>query len=310
MELCSLDEAFGLISQPNPGCRGGSAVGESRKHDRKKAKKCRGPQLSYIESDASFVGASSVDPDRPAVKRMEPVPTLNPSTGLREHMPVDQDWGTNEPFVGESGGGNDLATIQRIVQGNNTLQKGKKPSYFGASPNESPGSAIPGKKNEGFEDKAAPYVDNIGQNDTLNHDFTDDAKAWQASKKGDMRNVSARPTYGLLTPELEGLETPNLPPPETVLNWRGSGPAGGQSQYFTKMYAQMEYPQQATPQEQPADVASRREVLQKMDTILSRLDDMQYINQENAQKEVLLFIMTGLGVLFVMDVACRAASKF
>ena len=36
---------------------------------------------------------------------------------------------------------------------------------------------------------------------------------------------------------------------------------------------------------------------------------MQYINQENAQKEVLLFIMTGLGVLFVMDIACRASIR-
>ena len=58
------------------------------------------------------------------------------------------------------------------------------------------------------------------------------------------------------------------------------------------------------------DDYEKQEILKKMDNILSRLDDMQYVNQENAQKEVLLFIMTGLGVLFVMDVACRAASRF
>jgi hypothetical protein len=90
----------------------------------------------------SFLGQTT-DPDRPAVKRMESVPV-------------------NESFVGESGGG-DLATIRKVVQGNNLLQKGDKPSYFGASPNDSPNSAIPGKKKEGFEDVAMPYGDVIGE---------------------------------------------------------------------------------------------------------------------------------------------------
>jgi hypothetical protein len=300
MDLCGLDEAFGLISQPSASCLGGSSTTESRKHDRKRAKKCRGPQLQYIESDASFTNVGSPDPDRPAVKRMESVPKLNPATGMTEHEPVDQDWGTREPFVGESGK-NDLETIQKVVQGNNMLQRGDKPSYFGASPNDKSSSVMPGKK-EGFEDKAAPYTNLIGS-DTMYHDFTNDTKKWQTAKENGLMN-EGQPSYGLLSSELRGLEAPTLPPPETSFNWK----LAGQTPTVMHSVQPVEPVQPVQPTKQ--DDYEKQEILKKMDNILSRLDDMQYVNQENAQKEVLLFIMTGLGVLFVMDVACRAASRF
>jgi len=303
MDLCNIDEAFGLISAASPSCSGSSATTESRRNDRKKAKKCRGPQQTYLESDTSFLGASTTDPDRPSTKRLEPVPVLNKHTGLREHAPVDQDWGTNEPFVGDSGKG-DLATIMKVVQGNNVLQRGDKPSYFGASPNESPGSALPGKKKEGFEDSAAPYVVGGGSNDTiLNQDYTNDTKAWlEARKSNGLKNTGVS-RYGVLSPELDGLETPDLPPPETSFDWQKAGLRG----YEKKAKATPDT--KADTKCNDKNEVNRSEILRKMDTILGRLDDMQYINQENAQKEVLLFIMTGLGVLFVMDMACRATAR-
>lgn len=296
MDLCNLDEAFGLISAASPSCSGTSATTESRRNDRKKAKKCRGPQQTYLESDTSFLGASTTDPDRPSTKRLEPVPVLNKNTGLREHAPVDQQW--DEGFVGDSGKG-DLADIMKIAKGNNMLERGDNASYFGASPNESPGSALPGKKKEGFEDSAAPYVVGSGSNDTiLNHDYTNDTKAWlEARKSNGLKNTGVS-RYGVLSPELDGLETPELPPPETSFDWQKAGLRGYEKKAKPK----------ADNTNNTNDV-SRQEILKKMDMILGRLDDMQYINQENAQKEVLLFIMTGLGVLFVMDMACRATAR-
>ena len=53
---------------------------------------------------------------------------------------------------------------------------------------------------------------------------------------------------------------------------------------------------------------SKREVMKKLDRIFARLDDMEQVKAENAQTEVLLFIMTGLGVIFLMDIGCRAAA--
>jgi len=268
------------------------------------------------------VGGVQTDPDRPSMKKMEPVPVINNNTGLYEHAPVDQDWSTNEPFVGDSGSGQ-LDTIRNIVQGGNGLQGGSDPRvignvprYFGASPNEAPGSAVPRAKSgrlEGFEDKASPYVDTIGTGDSmLNHDFAKNGAQWQERKRqgGPPKGNYGQATYGLLTPIEEGVESPSLPPPETVLNWRSGGKPGGQSQFFDPMRGASQVVNQYGPEPELKDDRSKEEMLKKMDNILSRLDDLQYSNQENAQKEVLLFIMTGLGVLFVMDIACRAVVRF
>jgi predicted KAP-like P-loop ATPase len=54
--------------------------------------------------------------------------------------------------------------------------------------------------------------------------------------------------------------------------------------------------------------SGRKEVLTKLDKIFARLDDMDTVKSENVQTEILMFIMTGLGVIFLMDISCRAAS--
>jgi hypothetical protein len=88
--------------------------------------------------------------------------------------------------------------------------------------------------------------------------------------------------------------------------------AGGQSSFFSQLKAPGGQPAgSAVDQDAAADVpASRREVLTKLDKIFARLDDMEAQKTENAQTEVLLFIMTGLGVIFLMDIGCRAAASF
>jgi hypothetical protein len=72
MEYCSLEEAFPTIKNgsvhspsPRPGCKDDYSSKEERRAAKRKAKKCRGPPLSYLEE--------TPDPDRPAVKRMDSV---------------------------------------------------------------------------------------------------------------------------------------------------------------------------------------------------------------------------------------------
>ena len=48
-------------------------------------------------------------------------------------------------------------------------------------------------------------------------------------------------------------------------------------------------------------------MLEKLDRIFARFDDVEASNTEHAQTEVLLFILTGLGVIFLMDVGCKVA---
>jgi len=307
MDLCSLDDAFGSLSAvtgkqkeetPNSGCLGNSAVVESRRQDRKKAKRCRGPPLNYIQSDMSM----SQDPDRPSMQKMEPVPVLNKSTGIREHAPVDQDWGTSEPFIDSQ--------LNAIVNNNKANRpKPKVPSYFGASPSDN----FMTKSKEGFEVQAAPFVNTIGNGNEfmMNNDFTKDVQSWRNGQTNDAQSPDSQ--FGMLSPELNSLTTPKLPPPERNSNWKTTGISGGQEQFYKSITSQQEdISRRMNPppcQENVGQQQKNQEILRRMDAIMARLDDMQYVNQESAQKEVLLFIMTGLGVLFMMDLACRTTAR-
>ena len=89
MELCLLEDAFPNINTgsvhksltsgdssgfPYVGGTDSKPSREERRAARKKAKKLKGPSLAYSDSIAPPT-ATEPDPDRPAVKRMEPVPS-------------------------------------------------------------------------------------------------------------------------------------------------------------------------------------------------------------------------------------------
>jgi len=84
MDLCSLEDAFpnidtGSVHKSLTGPSGFPYVGgtdskpsrEERRAARKRAKKVKGPALTYSDSVAADIPPT--DPDRPAMKRMEPV---------------------------------------------------------------------------------------------------------------------------------------------------------------------------------------------------------------------------------------------
>ena len=259
MEGCSLNDAFPDGAFGSPGCLDRGAADESRRQEKKKARRCRGPALTYLDGGMNMVGA--VDPDRLAQKPAA-VPALNSATGMREHAPVSQQY-NYETFVGDM---DSLPQIRQDVQGPNALQTSTPPSFFGANPNDDHSTSIVAKK---------------------------------------------RSTEGFLTPT--GM-MPNsiLPVPNIDVFWKENGLAGGQSSFFSQLKAPGGQPAgSAVDQDAASDVpASRREVLTKLDKIFARLDDMESQKTENAQTEVLLFIMTGLGVIFLMDIGCRAAASF
>ena len=87
MNGCLLDDAFptmdngsGGSSAPSPGCQQSYSSKEARKEERRKAKKCRGPPMAFLDVK---------DPDRQHLNKLPDVPPMNSATGLREHVPVD-----------------------------------------------------------------------------------------------------------------------------------------------------------------------------------------------------------------------------
>ena len=273
MDGCTLDDAFPTGAMASAGCVDTKTADESRRQEKKRAKKCRGPALNYLNSGMNNVGG--VDPDRLA-RRMEAVPTLNEKIGLTQHEPVTQEY---EYFVG---GVDNVSSINSKIVSNK--KSDNTPNFFGADPND---GSVGSHTKEGFT--SAPYVDVIGEDESYrlkpNFSETFDNKSY-------------------LTPT-KMLPSGNLPYPNLDNFWKENGLAGGQSSFF----AQLKNPsgQPSRGGDEPEQLSKNQEVLQKLDRIFARLDDMDSVKSENSQTEVLLFILTGLGVIFLMDIGCRAA---
>lgn len=314
MEGCDYNAAFPTGPYGSPDCLDRTAPDESRRQEKKKARRCRGPQATYLDRGYNMVGAIDTDPDRPAMKPMDPVPSLNPKTGIYVHQPVTQQY-DYETFVG---GMDDLPAIRKNVKGQDSLQSSDVPSFFGASPDDSTNTIL-GKNRitEGFKSDVAPFVNVIGNQEsyTLLPDF---AKTFSATgvQKAAGGSINAGPSpvskeTSLLTPS-KYMPNSILPVPNVDVFWKENGLGGGSSSFFSHLRAPGGEPAGKDIDYDGAGIdvpASRREVLTKLDKIFARLDDMDAAKSDNAQTEVLLFILTGLGVIFLMDIGCRAASS-
>jgi hypothetical protein len=322
MDGCLLNDAFPTGAVGSPGCQDRTSGDESRRQEKKKARRCRGPAASYLNSGMNMVGAvddmsamgavGAVDPDRPAVQRMSPVTSLQSQTGLMEHRPVTQQY-EYESFVGEM---DNLPEIRQNVAGPDSLQNGKtSSSFFGASPMEESNTKKTNTFIENFSSSGAPFVDIIGDDSSykLSPDFgtTFTMKGSQKAGGSKQEQISLdNQQNSYLTPTQM---TPNsiLPFPNVDMFWKNNPTTGGQSSFFSSLKAPGGQPSGSYKDAvEEVHGSSPREVLVKLDKIFARLDDMESAKSENAQTEVLLFIMTGLGVIFLMDIGCRTAAAF
>ena len=287
MEYCSLNEAFPEVgSGPAPtGCKDNKAGTIARREERKKAKRCRGPPLTFLDPPGD---APVTDPDRPALRPQPITPPLNTQTGLIEHAPVDappkeaftdfQDprpmseilatFRSEQPPADE----NILNTMPKGIAGPNRQQPNKLPKYFGANYDDS--------VEEGFTSFTNIIGDDPGYR--MEQDFTK-----QFEGKGVER--------------AQGVEV--LPIPSVKNVWKPLTPGGARTAFFDSLPA----PGGTIPidQARQAPPYDKEEFFRRLDSIYSRLDDLEIRKTENAQTEVLLFVMSGLFVLFSMDILVR-----
>jgi hypothetical protein len=288
MEYCSLQDAFPEVGggPANPGCKGPQAGEVARKEERKKAKRCKGPPLTFLDPPGD---APLVDPDRPALRPMPEVPPLNTATGLREHAPVDapqmepfQDMnGTPRPrseimasFRSEQPPADEgiLNTLPKGLAGPNAMQKPTLPSYFGKNFDDS--------VEEGF----ASFTNVIGDDPgyMLSPDFTS-AFAGKGVEKASGSEV--------------------LPVPSVRNVWKPLTPSGARTAFFDELplpggIVSVDQAKQAPPYD-------KEEFFKKLDSIYARLDDLESRRGENTQTEILLFITSGIFVLFSLDLLVR-----
>lgn len=288
MEYCSYEDAFPQLGPSSTGCADQKASYAARKEERKKAKKCKGPPLTFLD----------LDPDRPAVQRVPEVPPMNEMTGLREHAPVDAP--QKEPFqdvpydLTSQRQPDDAGQIMRNtlpnVKGQNQLPKGPKtPSYFGAS----------GDIDEGFQGtfglkqpnlkvvgQNPPYTDVIGNDDgyRLYPDFKAAFDRVSGAGQAAGRSLAAIPSV--------------------VNEWKPLTPSGAKTSFFDEL------PPPGGQYPRGTDIVQDTTTIsKKLDMLFSRLDDLESRRGENTQTEILLFVMSGLFVLFGMDIVTRQAAR-
>lgn len=275
MEFCSIEDAF-----PDLGTQK-----VARKEEKRKAKRCKGPALSYLEPDTGLLPVT--DPDRPAVKPMPEVPPINSSTGLREHSPVDAPQA--EPFSDMTGEYKQLLA---------SLQSEKPPEPLTSVLNTMP-KAVAGPTK--FEPPRMQIPSFFGAGDDDDDEPTKEGFASYTNVIGDDPGYKLSPDFGttFLGKGLNKASGSSLPDVPSNMFWKPLTSAGAKTSFYSKADLQMP---KAQPQAAPGDVG---EVLRKLDKIFTRLDDLESRKSENANTEVVLFVMTGLFVMFSMDLLVR-----
>lgn len=258
MNYCALDDAFQEISAPSPGCANDTASRAARKEERRKARRCKGPQASYFDIDK--------DPDRQQVNKLPYIPAMNPATGLRQHVPVDAPDGSLEPFRndGDRRGDYVRSEIPLNVPGTTEAQKpcsGRK-SWFGA----------------GEDDTFADYVPDA-EDYRLQPDFLSAFEQSGVAKAGSV-----------------------LPNPSVNMFWKPLTTSGAQTSFMEKL------PSPGGERYRPPRDTSNEDIMKKLDKLWARLDDMNTSSPEQVTSELLMFISTGIFVIFMMDILVKKGS--
>ena len=166
-----------------------------------------------------------------------------------------------------------LNTLPTGLAGPNKQQPNKLPKYFGANYDED-------SVQEGF----ASFTNIIGDNPgyRMDADFTQQFAG-----------------HGL--EKAQGVEV--LPVPSVKNVWKPLTPGGARTAFFESL----PLPGGTIPidQARQAPPYDKDEFFRRLDSIYARLDDLEVRKSENAQTEVLMFVMSGLFVLFSMDLLVR-----
>jgi hypothetical protein len=289
MNYCSLQDAFG-----SPGCDGDSGGKEARKEERRKAKRCKGPAATFLDIK---------DPDRQAQDKLPDIPPMNPAIGLREHTPVDAMQGELEPFQGSMSCESPL-----MRQDINSVHKFEKA--------ENDDEAIIAHQRR-FEWKARTDGDPTGdkQRSTLPNPanltvgtsssfFGKDPEEGFANYVPDAKNYLMEPSFTSafnLTPGGRA-GSAALPVPSVRDYWKPPAFGGTSTSFFNKLPD----PGGSMPKQQGLSYES---LSRKIDGVMSRLEEMnRRSTPEQTQTDILLFVSSGIFVLFMMDLLVRKGS--
>jgi len=312
MNGCSLEAAFPSDGPGAPGCNSNGASKDARREEKRKAKRCKGPQMD-------FLNWGQKDPDRQALDKTPDVPAMNRATGLREHTPVTAPQGESEPFVDVIGQSQELRYKSdqphiAIVEESPRNDTDPRGDYMRSSLTITPGqtqqpvSTVKRAKFFGADGPSDSFADYKPEanNFLLEPDFTSSFNSTGVGKAGS--GTEARSEVGLA---LAG-GPQNLPAPSVSDYWKPLTKSGAN----TAFYSSLPYPGGIYSDDDKEDSNSRATVStkvlnQKLDQIFARLDELgRGGSAEQGQMEVMMFISAGVFVLFAMDMLLKRGGRF
>ena len=282
MNGCALDDAFQNIGgAPSPGCATDYATKMARKEERRKARRCKGPAAEYLDIEDK-------DPDRQTFHKMPDVPAMNPAIGMREHTPVTAPQGTTEGFAY-------VNTQHKIDQHKPNFDKDPLHDYM---EDEMEKRLVPVK---------VPTTETLRSTkkyfgmDPDNDSFAD----YEPEATNETLYPDFRKTFEQAGVARAG-SSANLPNPSVNMYWKPVTTAGAQTSFVEHLP-----PPGGKYHQRPSmgGEVSMDHVMKKLDKLFARLDDMNTSSPEQVTSELLMFISSGIFVLFMMDLLVKKGSR-
>lgn len=282
MNYCALEDAYQEIgAAPTPGCSSDYATKMARKEERRKARKCKGPAATYLDinDDNPAISANSANSGNStnSINSTNSKKETNDTNKKEQfkHTPVNHDnpYPTSNPKYDKDPlydyTMNESNNHFMTIPTNTDLFKSK--SYFGKGCDD---------------DEFADYIPDQ-DNYRLQPDFLTAFEQSGVARAGSAAILSKPSTNMFWKPHKNGVNTSfveHLPPGPSF------GPSFGQGQG------------------QGIGSSMNDEIMKKFDRIFARLDDMNSPSPENVTSELLMFISSGIFVLFICDLLVKKGS--
>ena len=295
MELCSIEDAFpdipknkktsgSAVAAPKPGCSDSKPSKEERRAARRQAKKCKdGPAEEYYKSVDDI--PPPIDADRPAIKRMGEVPAFA---------------AYDEAFNDLSGGKFEAFRMPVLPSANCLSSQPGYPSYFG----------------KGLEDAD----DDVGSSEAFTNMLSDSPTEEPATFEYEFGGKGAAKAGGVK----------DLPAPSLSDAWKPMTPAKARTAIVNNISGQesnaksiaksapkqqsevsgsMLPPAPNKPTTEMNGISTRINMENQIRELTRRFDDLEVKQQRNTQKEIILFVGTGVFILVCMDIVTRLAKR-
>jgi hypothetical protein len=119
----------------------------------------------------------------------------------------------------------------------------------------------------------------------------------------DQKDYQLQPDF-LASFEQTGLQKASaLPPPSSNMYWKPTSKSGAQTSFIESVSQQKYHGSNGS------NDVSMQEVMKRMDMLFAKLDDLNATSPEQLTSELLMFISSGVFVLFMMDLLVKKGSK-